>query len=74
MRITLANDGDLVADGTSSGRGAWLCRSAGDEVVVPDCLDRALTKRAFARAWRTDVPADIEHRLRELLGAPPAER
>lgn len=51
-----------------------MCRSAGDEVVVPDCLDRALTKRAFARAWRTDVPADIEHRLRELLGAPPAER
>jgi predicted RNA-binding protein YlxR (DUF448 family) len=67
VRVTSSAAGDVVVDGASMGRGAWLCR--GDETVVATtCLDAALAKRAFARAWRSDVPAELERRLRVQLG------
>jgi uncharacterized protein len=48
----------------SGGRGAWLHRSA-------TCLERAIKRRAFARALRTDgVMADGAALRVELTGNP----
>jgi predicted RNA-binding protein YlxR (DUF448 family) len=58
-----------VVDGPSDGRGAWLCRGTecGD-VAAAKCVDTALSKRAFSRAWRRVVDADDERAISELLG------
>ncbi len=46
MRVRVGEGARVVLDGErSGGRGAWLHREAG-------CLERALTRRAFARAFR----------------------
>jgi predicted RNA-binding protein YlxR (DUF448 family) len=44
-------DGDGIAhvDRNGPGRGAWLCGS--------ECLDVAIRRKAFDRAWRTTVRA-----------------
>jgi predicted RNA-binding protein YlxR (DUF448 family) len=67
VRVTKSSAG-IVVGGASDGRGAWLCRRAGatDRVDLA-CLDAALAKRAFARAWRTDVSADDEREIRERI-------
>jgi len=58
-----------VVDGSSDGRGAWLCRSgAVGELAAPACVDAALSKRAFARAWRHEVGPDDERAISELVG------
>jgi hypothetical protein len=69
VRIT-CRDGDVAVDGPSSGRGAWLCRAdePSDAPVVATCLDAALASRGFARAWRLDVGADLQRRIRVRLG------
>ncbi|HUS43346.1 MAG TPA: hypothetical protein VMY16_11840, partial [Ilumatobacteraceae bacterium] len=68
MRITMA-DGGVVVDGPSDGRGAWLCRSvAAGEIAAAACLDAALSRRSFARAWRRDVGVDDERAISELVG------
>jgi predicted RNA-binding protein YlxR (DUF448 family) len=73
VRVTRSNVG-VVVDGPSDGRGAWLCRgSQGGEIATAGCLAAALSRRAFARAWRREVDADDEAALNELLG-PRAER
>lgn len=83
MRLTTSPAG-IVADGPSSGRGAWLCRSdrvdangvdtgdkgerggtptisGGTPTISGACLDAALSRRAFGRAWRRDLrPGEIE--------------
>jgi predicted RNA-binding protein YlxR (DUF448 family) len=38
---------------THSGRGAYLCRRQA-------CLDRALQRKAFQRAFRSSVAVDVE--------------
>ncbi|NND75436.1 MAG: YlxR family protein [Ilumatobacter sp.] len=64
VRITRSAHG-VTFDGASDGRGAWLCRSA-TGAVAGACLDTALAKRAFDRAWRsrlgTAEMADIRER------------
>ncbi len=58
-----------MVDGPSNGRGAWLCRSiAVGEIASTACVDAALSRRAFARAWRRDVDADDERAISELAG------
>jgi predicted RNA-binding protein YlxR (DUF448 family) len=68
VRVTGAG-GHLAIDGASAGRGAWLCRSAdGARVVELRCLDEALRRKAFGRAWRTTLRPDDEQAIREELG------
>jgi len=68
VRVT-RSDAGIVVDGASDGRGAWLCRAGADgDLVDAACLDAALSRRAFARAWRSDVGADDEQTIRELVG------
>jgi predicted RNA-binding protein YlxR (DUF448 family) len=52
VRCVLAADGCAHVDRYAPGRGAWLCGSR--------CLDAALRRRGFERAWRLDarLPAD----------------
>ncbi|MEO9223413.1 MAG: YlxR family protein [Acidimicrobiales bacterium] len=49
VRVARRPDGSLATGRTLSGRGAWLCDSS-----VP-CLDSAIRRRAFTRAFRSDV-------------------
>ncbi|MFN3258377.1 MAG: YlxR family protein [Ilumatobacter sp.] len=63
VRITRSADG-IVVDGPSSGRGAWLCRAvdgSGDAelaTIESSCLDEAIRRSQFARAWRTTIGRD----------------
>ena len=73
VRVTRSAAG-IAVDGPSDGRGAWVCRSAGDDgVAASSCVDAALSRRAFARAWRSEVTSSDEAAINELLG-PRAER
>jgi predicted RNA-binding protein YlxR (DUF448 family) len=73
VRVTRSTAG-IVVDGSSDGRGAWLCRAAGtDRIAASKCVDAALSRRAFARAWRSEVTSSDEAAINELLG-PRAER
>ena len=55
VRCTMGIDGPIICR-TSHGRGAWLCSI--------DCFDTAVRRRAFARAWRCDVPGTTLDELR----------
>jgi predicted RNA-binding protein YlxR (DUF448 family) len=67
VRVTSSERG-LVVDGASDGRGAWLCRGDGGSLVDASCLDVALSRKAFARAWRRDLDAEDERAIRSLVG------
>ena len=62
--------GRTTVDGVSNGRGAWLCRTqtADGGVVDAQCLDHALRKRAFAKAWRTSLGPGDDDEIRETCG------
>ncbi len=61
VRIARSLDGQLVASRTAPGRGAWLCQGQ------PGCVDLALKRRAFDRAFRAPVGADAVLLLRGTL-------
>ncbi len=61
VRVARNADGSLVVDRHRPGRGAWLCRRS------PACVDLAIRKRAFDRAFR--APVDPGHVDRHLLVA-----
>ena len=64
IRIVRRADGSLVPGRTLPGRGAWLCRA------TPNCLELAVRRGGFARAFRTSIdPARVED-LRIGLVAP----
>ncbi|MBX3314842.1 MAG: YlxR family protein [Actinobacteria bacterium] len=66
-RIARRGDGSLAPGRTLPGRGAWLCRAS------PTCLDLAIRRGGFARAFRTSIdPAHVEE-LRTTL-VDPADR
>ena len=48
-RCVLGGDGRAVVSRVAPGRGAWLCGE--------DCLQIAIKRRAFDRAWRRSVEA-----------------
>jgi predicted RNA-binding protein YlxR (DUF448 family) len=73
VRVTSTDDG-IEVDGPSDGRGAWLCRATdGATVAAARCVDSALARGGFGRAWRRVVTSADEATLDELLG-PRAER
>ncbi|MDG1696147.1 MAG: YlxR family protein [Ilumatobacter sp.] len=68
MRITKAA-GDIEIDGPSRGRGAWICADKTTErQVAVECLETAIAKQAFARAWRIDIGADDITNIRRHTG------
>jgi predicted RNA-binding protein YlxR (DUF448 family) len=70
VRVTHSDRG-VVVGGASDGRGAWLCRGADGALVEASCLDVALSRKAFARAWRHDLGPEVEQEIRELVGRRP---
>ena len=56
----MGTDGEFVI-GPGPGRGAWLCRDS------PECLDQAVRRQAFRRAFRADVVPGAVEGLRKLL-------
>ncbi|MFK8022524.1 MAG: YlxR family protein [Ilumatobacter sp.] len=70
VRVTRSADG-IAVDGASCGRGAWLCRDVDDaRTVVAECLDRAISRGQFARAWRGAVERHEVEALRDSLRRP----
>jgi predicted RNA-binding protein YlxR (DUF448 family) len=68
VRVT-RSDAGIVVDGPSDGRGAWLCRGVAEgDIAAAACVDAALSRRAFARAWRRDVDRDDQRSIEELVG------
>ena len=68
VRVT-RSDAGIIVDGPSDGRGAWLCRgTASGELASPTCVEAALSRRAFARAWRREVDAEDERAISEQVG------
>lgn len=55
-RCVLAVDGKAVIHASAPGRGAWLCGR--------ECLDAAVSRRGFDRAWRSVAPASVGQDLR----------
>jgi predicted RNA-binding protein YlxR (DUF448 family) len=53
------------------GRGAYLCREAGSQAPVPDCLAQATRRGAIARALRRAIPGGFvpsDDKLVESVG------
>jgi predicted RNA-binding protein YlxR (DUF448 family) len=49
---------------TAPGRGAWLCAPLGE------CLDTAIRRRGFERAWRRSVPPGALDDVLRIRGGP----
>lgn len=63
VRCVIAADGCAHVDRHAPGRGAWLCGAA--------CLEPAIRRRGFERAWRIDgriTSAALDALRRELPG------
>jgi predicted RNA-binding protein YlxR (DUF448 family) len=56
VRCALAADGSPVISRTAAGRGAWLCTGQAT------CLQQAIKRRGFDRAWKRPVGA-TEHNI-----------
>ena len=63
FRVVRQADGQLRADRTGPGRGAWLCRES------PACIEEAARRRAFDRAFRAPVATIAIEHLRASLKA-----
>ncbi|MDQ3107289.1 MAG: YlxR family protein [Actinomycetota bacterium] len=61
MRIVRSDDGSLAVGRTLPGRGAWLCDAS------DSCLDLALRRKAFGRAFRAPISDGAPDSLRVLL-------
>ncbi len=61
LRIVCA-EGRVSADptGRAAGRGAYLCKNT-------ECLEKAIKRRAFGRAFKCEVKAEDLERLRGVL-------
>ena len=62
VRIVRSPDGTVAADetGRMNGRGAYICNDMG-------CLDKALMKKSFDRAFKSAVSAEDISKLREYM-------
>jgi predicted RNA-binding protein YlxR (DUF448 family) len=66
VRCVLDGVGSARISRTAPGRGAWLCG--------PACLDPAIRRGGFERAWRTSVPASAISALAAHFGGPGDDR
>ena len=62
IRIVRLPGGALSVDRHGAGRGAWLCRDS------PGCLDEAVRRHGFERAFAASIDADDLQQLRVQLG------
>ena len=61
-------DGQLVVGRTLPGRGAWVCPTVG-------CVELAVRRRAFSRAFRTEIePQSAERLLKAFVSDGPGVR
>lgn len=58
IRVVKTPDGEILLDmtGKKAGRGAYICSDTG-------CLMKARKKRAFERAFETDIAPEVYERL-----------
>jgi len=61
VRVARRPDGSLTLERSAPGRGAWLCRGS------VACLDEAVRRHGFERAFRAAVPGDEVRRVRAQL-------
>jgi predicted RNA-binding protein YlxR (DUF448 family) len=66
VRVARDERGRLVLGRDRPGRGAWLCRSSAA------CVDRAIERRAFNRAFRVRLQEAQVDRDRLVAGSAPA--
>jgi predicted RNA-binding protein YlxR (DUF448 family) len=66
VRVTRTDHG-IVVGGPSDGRGAWLCRGTDGRPTVA-CVDAALARHGFERAWRSGLDVVEAQTIRELAG------
>jgi uncharacterized protein len=62
IRVVRLPEGGAILDpaGKMNGRGAYLCRN-------PQCLEKAIKRKALARAFRAEVTKEIAEHLTEEL-------
>ncbi len=60
LRIVRTPEGEIRPDpsGRMNGRGTYICRNA-------DCIDQAVKRHGFERAFKMSVSAEAAARLRE---------
>jgi predicted RNA-binding protein YlxR (DUF448 family) len=68
VRVRHDAQGRIVVGSRGIGRGAWLCRSS----LV--CVEQALARRGFERAWRRPVGADEQAAIRHAVVEAGADR
>ena len=67
VRVARRATGELVMERSAPGRGAWLCKGCEDGVPAEDCLEQAIRRRAFSRAFGVAVSSAAEALLRETV-------
>ncbi|MCM1285496.1 MAG: YlxR family protein [Acetobacter sp.] len=62
VRVVKSPDGEISLDltGKKSGRGAYVCKN-------PDCLKKARKKRAFERAFSTQISEEVYNAMEEEM-------
>ena len=63
VRVVRTEAGGLTVDRSGPGRGAWLCAGS------LDCLDRAVRRHGFDRAFKAPIGAAVAQRLAAQLRA-----
>ena len=66
IRVVKNKDGEVSLDfkGKKAGRGAYICHNI-------NCLNRAIKTRALARAFASEIPAEIyDELIREMEDTP----
>ena len=63
VRVTRTAGGSLAVGRMHPGRGAWLCRDS------PVCVEQAVKRKAFDRAFRGRVEGREVERIRTALGS-----
>ena len=62
VRVACIESGKLVVGRDQPGRGAWLCRAS------THCLDQAVKRKAFDRAFRCRVDVASVELIQSTLG------
>lgn len=66
-RLVREQDGSIVSKRTGPGRGAWICRDAKAATLSERCLGLAVDRRAFQKAFRSQVPPEAIETLTSML-------
>ena len=67
VRVARTHDGSLIVSRNAPGRGAWLCRGPASGLPLASCMESAVRRNAFSRAFRGAVVAEAVGSLRARL-------